>query len=1046
MVKKFLYFILLFYFNTVKAQNLLHNANFDNEYGVSGENEGCALPFFFNPNWGGTPTSDIRFSKESSIYKSFPFSQKVEINRISGYSYYAQDFKIIGKQKLKGSIYIYTKDINQSITFLIRSRNQSNSKIIEKKVNLERNKWQKIEIFGNTNCVIDDTSEYIYDFMIFFETKGTLYLDNADLQILYENSSEKNILKNSDFEEEYGTNGEFSGCSKYFFYNPDWMNHNGSIATFSKDSMHKKNGQFSQKVMIESIPNNSYLYYAQGVRLENNKLTKASFWIKPISSIKSKNIKIQFSIRSRENFNENLLFEEFDLIPNQWQKIEIFGKTHLFSNTSTENSDFFINFKESGTYYIDEASLIQSENDVSNQNIYNEIENYLPNLIKNQSFEGAFDNQGIANYFINNPGWDSVTHSKMEFALEKCDTYNGLQSQKIIIKSIKDYAYFFQPFQAKANRIYKISAWVKSEDGIELNLTLRNRRNDEPKISSSITKKIGKNWEKIEIIGGMGTYESKIDSNTIDDFDFFIRFYSTGTLLIDDISVVDVTDMVINQNISDITKDKYIPKSFFGLHLNKLKSYNDTNQNAHTKWPEINFGLLRLWDSGTKWSEIEKQEGNFKLDRINLYLEKRDSFDINTNILLTLGSPPKWAVANTNDTHPNSTEIYTSVANIDTWKNYIRKIGNEYKSKIKYWEIWNEVDIFFKESKNVNLIDLALTAYETLKEINPNFQILSPNFTSSESAAKFLYDFKKKYPDNIYPFDIFSFHAYPSKTPEMDIGIFYGYKNVLKNYKLNNIPIWNTEGSVNRGFNNTFPMDSNEKLGAVSRAYIIQWLYDIENFNWYFYEPYISNNENWYEQGVSLSLNEDGVKFEISPSGKAYYFTNQWLINKRMINKEIINNVWIITLVNESNDKEYIIWTTDSNTSTINKETRWNGYKIYNLKGNNVISNNSSITVTPAPIFLTKNSNSNEKLSVNNLNDIEYFKLYPNPTKDLLYIKNFLNEDFQLNLYNSLGIKVKKNIYSPQIIDLRNLPKGIYFIELLTIKTGKTIKAKIIIN
>src|SRR5690606_20069529 len=373
-----------------------------------------------------------------------------------------------------------------------------------------------------------------------------------------------------------------------------------------------------------------------------------------------------------------------------------------------------------------------------------------PNLIKNGGFEQNFNSNGIGVHYEYNPSWFPPNSSAtMIFQEEECDVYEGFYSQKITIENIPEYAYFFQNFKGKPNAIYKVSAWVKSNDEIELSFTLRNRRVYEPKISSTVTKKISENWEKIEIIGGMGSHGGLL-SETDDNFDFFIKFLSTGNLLIDNISVVDVTDVIVNQRIAEQIKSSPVPKNFFGLHLNKLKSSNDTNPNAHTLWPDLNFGMLRLWDSGTRWSEIEHQEGQFYLDRVNLCVDKRDTSDESTDIIMTLGSSPKWAAASIEDNFMGL-NFYTSISDIHIWEEYVTTLGEEYNQRIEYWEIWNEVEHFFKESANVDLIELSRTAYTALKNINPQFKILSPNFTSSEAASNFLYSFKETYLNKDYP-------------------------------------------------------------------------------------------------------------------------------------------------------------------------------------------------------------------------------------------------------------------------------------------------------
>ena len=62
-------------------------------------------------------------------------------------------------------------------------------------------------------------------------------------------------------------------------------------------------------------------------------------------------------------------------------------------------------------------------------------------------------------------------------------------------------------------------------------------------------------------------------------------------------------------------------------------------------------------------------------------------------IIYTMGMPAKWAALYPDKKSPYSEEITCSPpSHIELWRRYVRVLGNRYKGKIKYWEIWNEPD------------------------------------------------------------------------------------------------------------------------------------------------------------------------------------------------------------------------------------------------------------------------------------------------------------------------------------------------------------------
>ncbi len=79
-----------------------------------------------------------------------------------------------------------------------------------------------------------------------------------------------------------------------------------------------------------------------------------------------------------------------------------------------------------------------------------------------------------------------------------------------------------------------------------------------------------------------------------------------------------------------------------------------------------------------------------------------------------------------------------------------------------------------------------------------------------------------------------------------------------------------------------------------------------------------------------------------------------------------------------------------------------------------------------------------EYLSVSNHNALA-IKIYPNPTKNIVYIQNPKQEIFTASLYDALGNKIKMNIQENQI-DLSSVAVGTYFLKLKTSNNSKTIK------
>ena len=97
-------------------------------------------------------------------------------------------------------------------------------------------------------------------------------------------------------------------------------------------------------------------------------------------------------------------------------------------------------------------------------------------------------------------------------------------------------------------------------------------------------------------------------------------------------------------------------------------------------------------------------------------------------------------------------------------------------------------------------------------------------------------------------------------------------------------------------------------------------------------------------------------------------------------------------------------------------------------------------------LFLAKFGR-NDDLSTSDISTYT-LKIYPNPTKDKVYIQGFIHQDSLIEVYNLVGQKVitqKAKSGLTQTIEVQFLPKGTYIIKAIDIN-GKVFQEKLLIN
>ncbi|MDD5254691.1 MAG: family 1 glycosylhydrolase [Candidatus Omnitrophica bacterium] len=155
------------------------------------------------------------------------------------------------------------------------------------------------------------------------------------------------------------------------------------------------------------------------------------------------------------------------------------------------------------------------------------------------------------------------------------------------------------------------------------------------------------------------------------------------------------------------------------------------------------------------WQEIEPQQGKFefaKYDRIVSLLEKHG-----IAILGILHYNTPWNSDVWNET-PKDNSLFV---------NYASKVIRHYKSKVQYWEVWNEPDSSIYWNKQDGLkgyCQLLKEVYQAAKKENPGCKVLNGGFANGLLSVNRLYDNgAKDY------FDILNIHIFESPLNEKSI-------------------------------------------------------------------------------------------------------------------------------------------------------------------------------------------------------------------------------------------------------------------------------------
>ena len=435
--------------------------------------------------------------------------------------------------------------------------------------------------------------------------------------------------------------------------------------------------------------------------------------------------------------------------------------------------------------------------------------------------------------------------------------------------------------------------------------------------------------------------------------------------------------------------------ALFGLHVRSLS----------TPWPTIGFNGIRLWDTATRWAQIEKSPGVYDFSTLDSMLAEAYSHDV-TTVIYTFGQVPQWASSNPTDSvcdyaswaGGGGCDLPTDInpdgsGTNQSWINFVTALAHHVNdptylqthAHIQYWETWNEV---FRNTVVTTfpwkIISLRATYAQmvrmsedlrcivtgtgsvngnpcTAPPIDATAKILSPSGYGSPCCGlentfqNFLYcnGTGKNAPlpgsycttgsRGSAVVDIINSHFYTGIfQPENLAKNVKDYKALLSPTDLAK-PLWSDEDGW--GQDSVVP-DPDTQASWVARYYLIGWSSGISQMYWYAYD----SNEFGTLWTLGGGLNKAGV---------AYGQTYNWIADSALTTPcSARGTVWTCGLTLANGNAAEAIWDTsqtcaEGNCTTSNQSvsSAWTNYQ--DLAGTNNVIANGRVAVGIKPVLLT---------------------------------------------------------------------------------------------
>ena len=484
-------------------------------------------------------------------------------------------------------------------------------------------------------------------------------------------------------------------------------------------------------------------------------------------------------------------------------------------------------------------------------------------------------------------------------------------------------AHLIYPFAFVKGRTYRASVHLRSDVAAKVEVMMRRDAHPWDGFGRK-TVSVGTSWQKVEV---QGVYSGDVGGS--------LRIISKtpgANIWIDSMTLSEVS----YNDLAPVNTGA-IPSTMFGVHVNKL--------GTHFNWPTLGQGIVRLWNTGTTWRDLEKSNnvwdfsnGNGK--RLELYVDY-----VSKNggqMLYTLGQTPQWASSN-----PSVTGLYGAGApmppsNMEDWRDYVRTLARRYSGKIKYWELWNESDYSGTYAGSVEkMVEMARIAREELKAADPNNVLVSPGLTTGQGVAwldRFLAAGGGAHVDNI------GFHWYYSMQPEKIAASIQNVREVMRNHGVDHKPLWNTEGAplCNSAVLNcaTWVPSAAEQRSVNARAALIMWAKGVSNFNYYFWENGEPQRKLVHTDNVTPTT-----------ASHAYAEAIRWMKGARVTDAfRVADSVYVFRM-NRGTENYSVMWSTKAG-QAISVPSAWGASRVRNLAGQESGISGGVITLGLEPVLV----------------------------------------------------------------------------------------------
>ncbi|MDX2574799.1 helix-turn-helix domain-containing protein [Streptomyces scabiei] len=158
-----------------------------------------------------------------------------------------------------------------------------------------------------------------------------------------------------------------------------------------------------------------------------------------------------------------------------------------------------------------------------------------------------------------------------------------------------------------------------------------------------------------------------------------------------------------------------VPSTLFGVTLNSTTG----------TMPSFRTGAVRLWDSDTRWSNIQPRRGEFDWSILDRLVDGAERARLPA--LFVMGGTPRWASPD-GPVGPYADGSRAAPPDrLADWDTYVRALVERYEGRIEAYELWVLAnDPRFYDGSVRTLVEMVRRAARTIRAVDPDATVVCP--------------------------------------------------------------------------------------------------------------------------------------------------------------------------------------------------------------------------------------------------------------------------------------------------------------------------------